>query len=131
MTAASASRERWEEAMDDDFNTGGAIGRIFELVREFNRLLSEDETGVAGDRQALEKARDSLDVTCSVLGLFKEGLPKERRMEISSDVDALLVARNAARAEKNWSEADRLRDEIAAAGFQILDGPEGSRLKPN
>jgi cysteinyl-tRNA synthetase len=65
-----------------------------------------------------------------VLGLFREGLPTQRRLAVTAELEALLAARNAARAAKNWAEADRLRAAIQAAGFQVLDGPEGSQLRP-
>jgi len=128
--AASRARESWEEAMDDDFNTGGAIGHVFELVREFNRLAAEDPAGLAADRQSLETAWDALDTMTGVLGLFAGGLPAERRLEAPAEVLAWLEARQRAREGKDWAEADRLRDLIQEAGYQILDGPEGSRLKP-
>ena len=128
--AAAQSLGRWREAMDDDFNSGGAIGHIFELVREFNRLAAEDDAGLRVDRAALTAARDALDTMSGVLGLFKEGLPVRRELAAPAEVLALLDRRNAARAAKDWAEADHLRDAITAAGFQILDGPEGSRLKP-
>ena len=130
MKASELALERWQEAMDDDFNTGGALGHVFELCREFNRLVDQDDAALAADRRALVIARDRLETMTSVLGIFKEGLPTKRSLEVSADVEALLTERNRARAEKNWAEADRLRDAIAAAGFQILDAAEGSRLKP-
>jgi cysteinyl-tRNA synthetase len=65
-----------------------------------------------------------------VLGLFREGLPSQRRLDASPELVALLRERDAARAARNWAEADRLRTAIQAAGFQVLDGPEGSRLRP-
>ncbi len=128
--AAATALERWREAMDDDFNSGGAIGHIFELVREFNRLASGDDEGLRVDRPALTAARDALATMTGILGLFEGGLPETRSLAVGSAVEELLAARNQARVDKDWAEADRLRDAIAEAGFQVLDGPEGSRLKP-
>ena len=128
--AAAQGLERWREAMDDDFNSGGAIGHLFELVREFNRLVDEDDPGLRADRAALTAARDALATMTGVLGLFREGLPRERRLVLPAELVALLAERDAARAAKNWAEADRLRAAILAAGYQVLDGPEGSRLRP-
>jgi cysteinyl-tRNA synthetase len=128
--AAAQALERWREAMDDDFNSGGAIGHLFELVREFNRLVDEDDPGLRADRAALTAARDALATMTGVLGLFREGLPTQRRLEIPAELTALLAERDAARAARNWAEADRLRGVIQAAGYQVLDGPEGSRLRP-
>jgi len=129
VKAVDQALARWDEAMEDDFNTGGAIGHLFELVREYNRLLDQDEPALAADRQALEYTRDKLDLMAGVLGFFREGLPRERERTAPEEVLGLLERRNQARREKNWAEADRLRDLIQAAGFQIMDGPEGSRLK--
>jgi cysteinyl-tRNA synthetase len=53
----------------------------------------------------------------------------EFAQEVPPEWQAKLAARNAARAAKEWAEADRLRDEITAAGFEIHDSPEGSVLK--
>jgi cysteinyl-tRNA synthetase len=128
--ASEQALERWQESMDDDFNTGGAIGHIFELVREFNRLVAEDDEAIIADRGALEKALEVLGVMSGILGLFTQGLPRERKLDITNEVEEWLIQRNRARTDKNWAEADRLRDLIADAGYQILDGPEGSRLKP-
>ncbi len=129
-SGAAQALERWREAMDDDFNSGGAIGHLFELVREFNRLVDEDDPGLRADRAALTAARDALATMTGVLGLFREGLPRERRLALPAELLALLAERDAARAAKNWAEADRLRAAILAAGYQVLDGPEGSRLRP-
>jgi len=128
--AAAQALERWREAMDDDFNSGGALGHLFELVREFNRLADEDDPGLRADRAALAAARDALATMAGVLGLFREGLPRERRLAIAPGVLELQAARDAARAARNWAEADRLRGAIQAAGYQVLDGPEGSQLRP-
>jgi len=128
--AAVRALERWAEAMDDDFNSGGAIGHIFELVKEFNKASDSDDEGLSADRAALSAARDALDTMAGVLGLFGAGLPAERTLSAPPEVETMLGQRDQARAEKNWAEADRLRDAITEAGFQILDGPEGSRLKP-
>ena len=54
---------------------------------------------------------------------------KAEKLEIPQELEALLAARNQARAEKNWKESDRLRDEIRAKGYEILDSADGARLK--
>ncbi|MCP4547174.1 MAG: cysteine--tRNA ligase [bacterium] len=127
--ATTRALERWREAMDDDFNTGGAIGRIFELVKEFNRLVAADDAALSADREALVAARDALETMAGVLRLFTDGLPIERKLEIPPQVTAWLAERDQARVDKDWAGADRLRDLIHEAGFVILDGPEGSKVK--
>ncbi len=64
-----------------------------------------------------------------VLGLFVEGLPSERKVDVSEEVMTWLKDRDAARAAKDWAEADRLRDLITGAGFEILDGAGGSQVR--
>jgi len=129
VKSAELALERWHESMDDDFNTGGAIGHIFELVKELNRAIAEDDEGLSADRQALEKTIDTLRTMTDVLGLFIEGLPRERKLELPAEVVQWSSEREQARAEKNWAEADRLRNLIDEAGFQVLDGAGGSELK--
>jgi cysteinyl-tRNA synthetase len=129
MAASAQAEERWTEAMDDDFNTGGAIGHIFELVKEFNRLVAEDDEGLSADRRGLEAALAAMETMANVLGLFKDGLPKERQLEVSEELMQWVADREAARAAKDWAEADRLRDLIVEAGFEILDGAGGSQVR--
>ena len=63
-----------------------------------------------------------------VLGFVFFG--RAAKEEIPADIQALADARAKARAEKNWAESDRLRDELAAKGWQVRDGKEGQTLKP-
>jgi len=129
IEASKLAQERWTEAMDDDFNTGGAIGRIFELVREFNRLVAEDDEGLSADRRALRAAWEALETMTGVLGLFKDGLPKQRKLEVPEEVMQWVRDRESARAAKDWAEADRLRDRVAEAGFEIMDGAGASQVR--
>ncbi len=129
VKASELALERWTEAMDDDFNTGGAIGHVFELVKEFNRLVAEDDEGLSADRGALQTALEALKTMAGVLGLFKEGLPAERKLEVPKEVMQWVADREAARAAKDWAEADRLRDLVADAGFEIMDGSGGSQVR--
>ncbi len=118
-----AAREAFGEALDDDLNISGAMGEIFKLVREVNAGLDRGEV-----------AREDAD---AVLGFLREAdrvvgalFPfEERREEAPPEVLALLEARTRARKERNWAEADRLRDEILARGWVVEDTPRGARLK--
>jgi cysteinyl-tRNA synthetase len=117
------------EAMDDDFNSAEAIGHVFRLVREVNRIRGEGEDSPVQEAAAFEKIRDALGVFDSVLGLFKEGLPKAG-LEIPREVEDLVAAREQARKEKNWAQADSLRKRIAELGFVVEDRATGSFVKP-
>ena len=117
--------DRFYAAMDDDFNTAEALAVLFELAREVNRCRSE-----APDK-ALEYAAQ-LKQLAMLLGLLQrdpedylKGGPAEGGLG-DADIEALIAARLQARAEKNWAEADRLRDELKAQGVLIEDGPQGT-----
>ena len=105
-------KERFFAALADDFNTPTALAAVFDWVREANRR----DTGTGSD-----DLREMLDV----LGL-------ENLLEADAGADdnarALLEDREAARAARDWAEADRLRDELAAAGWQVRDGADGPEL---
>jgi cysteinyl-tRNA synthetase len=116
------------EAMDDDFNSGEAIGHIFRLVREVNRVRAEGEGTIGRDRETLTGIREAFELFDEILGLFKEGLPKAR-LEVPDDVAALVEEREAARREKDWARSDRLRDQIAERGFVVEDRPDGPALR--
>ncbi len=97
-------------AVNDDLNIPKAFAALFALVRE---------TNAHGGGSVLSVFR-RMD---EVLGVIFFG--KAEKAEIPSDIQALLDARAEARAAKNWAESDRLRDEIAAAGWLVKDSKEG------
>ncbi|MCU0312838.1 MAG: cysteine--tRNA ligase, partial [Solirubrobacteraceae bacterium] len=106
-------RERFFDALADDFNTPRALEALYDWVREANK-----REGV-GDAD--------LRVMLTVLGL--ETLLEAAEGEgPDAEARALLEAREAARAAKDWPEADRLRDELAARGWQVRDGAAGPEL---
>ena len=121
-------KRNFEEALDDDFNSGEAIGHLFRLVREANRVRSEDPDPLAKDRATLEQLRSAIEVFDSVLGLYREGLPKAR-IEVPDEVRALVEEREEARKGKDWAGADSLRNKILELGFAVEDRPEGPLLR--
>ena len=143
--AVERARAAFEQAMDDDFNTAGALGEIFTFVGEVNTLAGGGSVS-ADDAVALGAARDTLVELMDVLGVAvvdeDEGsaaYPAEV-IDLAADlagyagadaleaVDALLAARAAARKEKNWAVADGVRDGLVALGFVIEDTPQGARV---
>ena len=110
---------KFDEAMDDDLNTADAIGAIFELVKEGNLAITADTA-----RAAIKSTLSTLKEMTDVLGI----LARENDA-IPDDIKALVEERKQARAEKNWAESDRLRDEITARGFVLEDTPKGAKVR--
>ena len=110
---------KFDEAMDDDLNTADAIGAIFELVKEGNLAITADTA-----RAAIKSTLSTLKEMTDVLGI----LARENDA-IPDDIKALVEQRKQARAEKNWAESDRLRDEITARGFVLEDTPKGAKVR--
>ena len=105
------------EAMDDDLNTADGIAAVFELVRDINTLV----IGKGGSKETAEYATKVFDELTGVLGLVYN-----RNTEtLDSDIDAMIEARTQARKEKNWAEADRIRDELKAMGVVLEDTAQG------
>jgi cysteinyl-tRNA synthetase len=107
-------------ALDDDLNISGAMGQLFDLVRESNRALDSGTLGSA-EAAALLSAWERIN---RVLAFNRE------TAEIPGEVIALVEQRQAARAAKNWAESDRLRDAIAELGWIVKDTKEGPKLTP-
>ena len=119
-------REKFNAAMDDDFNTPEALAAMFELVREINRTRKEDEAAAA----ALAAELKSMG---SVLGILQDDVESFLRGEASDDdalsdedIDSLIQQRLDARADKNWAEADRIRDLLQEANILLEDGAGGT-----
>jgi cysteinyl-tRNA synthetase len=117
------------ESMDDDFNSGEAIGHIFRLVREVNRVRADSEEALGRDVVSIGKIREALSMFDRVLGLFKGGLPVAE-IEVPGEVQRLVEEREEARIKKDWGRADALRARIAEMGFILEDRPAGPYLKP-
>ena len=107
-------------AVNDDLNLPSAFAALFDLVRQTNAHLAE-----VSDPAALLSVFRRMD---EVLGVVFFG--RAAAAEVPPEVQALVDARAAARAAKNWAESDRLRAEIAAAGWVVKDSRDGQSLSP-
>ena len=106
------------DAMEDDLNTADAIGSVFELVRDINTNVND---GVQS-KALVEYAIKIFDELTGVLGLLYN---RETATSLDDEIEKLIEARNTARKEKNWAEADRIRDEHKAQGIVLEDTPQG------
>ena len=118
-TAASEARQGFEAAMDDDFNSAGALGSLFDLVRMINTAR---DAGVAGEPFAAAQA--TLRELAGVLGLTLATTSKAS--EAGPFVDLLIKTRTQLRAAKQYSLADQLRADLASLGVVLEDTPAGT-----
>ncbi len=126
MTAKLASYvEKFDEAMDNDLNTADAVSVIFELVRDANIVLgAEKEPTKAFAEAVLNKLFELTDV----LGILeKPGAGEDDAL--AAEVESLIAQRAEARKNKNWAEADRIRDKIKEMGIILEDTPQGAKWK--
>ncbi|BBV00632.1 cysteine--tRNA ligase [Providencia hangzhouensis] len=119
-------KARFIEAMNDDFNTPEAYSVLFDMVREVNRLKSEDMSAANGMAAQLREL-------ASVLGLLEQdpevflkgGAQTEDDAEVAK-IEALIQQRLDARKNKDWAQADAARDELTAMGIVLEDGASGT-----
>jgi len=126
--AVEKANEGFFTAMDDDFNSAGAIGAMFELIKTYYKLVDEKGAMVTQDREALEALKSAVSVFDEVLGLFPNGFPTATE-DIPQEIRDLAEARVEARKAKDFGKSDELRDAIAGKGYLIEDRPDGYRLR--
>lgn len=109
---------RFHEAMDDDFNTPEAIGVLFELVREINRLRDTD----IGQAQQLTALLKKLGGILGILEMSAEDFLREGGDDIDAEhVESLIAKRKQAREDEDWALADQIRDELTALNVVVED----------
>ena len=119
-TIASRLLEQFEDAMDGDLNTAGALGAIFAAVRDANTTADAGTLGAAG-AQALLDAIAKVDQVLDIL--------PEEQGNLDEEIQSLVDQRDAARARRDFSESDRLRDELHSRGIILEDTPQGTRWR--
>ena len=115
IAADVATVDRFRAAMDDDFDTAHALAVIFEAAREANRLI---------DDSALDQAAPHLRAVDELLGVL--GLEAHGDDDDDEQIDALVRARDDARAARDFARADAIRDQLTELGVQLEDTPSGT-----
>ncbi len=110
----------FREALADDLNISPALAALFDMVREINALLDQQQIG-KGEAQRVLEFLEQVDRVLGVLPFEGVAIPME--------LQEALVKRGEARAAKDWANADKWRDLILSRGYLIEDTPSGARLK--
>ena len=110
-------RDQFIKAMDDDLNTAAAISAGFELDKDINTTVITD----APSKELVEFATKLFDELTGVLGLVYN----RKTESLDDEIEKMIEARTQARKDKNWAEADRIRDELKAQGIVLEDTPQG------
>jgi cysteinyl-tRNA synthetase len=122
-SALFAQREQqFITAMDDDLNTADGITALFELARDLNRMSADATT----TKTQLEAGAKLFDTLTGVLGILYQ---RKQENTIPAEVEKLVEERAAARKAKDFAEADRLRDAIAALGYRVKETRQGTQIE--
>lgn len=116
-----ATKQGFIESMDDDFNTAGALGHLFELVRTINQAR---DAGVNAEQ--LGRAQSLLKELAGMLGLQLDRSSTRGKMEIAPFVDLLLEVRKELRRQKLWQLSDSIRDRLSELGIVLEDHKDGT-----
>jgi cysteinyl-tRNA synthetase len=114
------TRRDFEAALDDDLNISGALGAVFDFIRDINRLKAEEKLSKEEKDRALELIR-KFDTVLN----FTTG--KEESLD--AQVEALIKKRNDARKSKDFATSDKIRDQLIGMGIILEDTPQGVRWK--
>jgi len=135
LTAVAGHRARFLEAMDDDFNTGGGVAALFDLVRELNKYVDREKLEEPGQRDpaklaALKRGTLALKELAGTLGLFRrppeETAPAGDNELTARLLDLLVEIRADARKRRDFATADKIRDSLAEIGVTLEDRPGGT-----
>ena len=110
-------RRQFIDAMSDDLNTADAIAALFELVRDINSNV----IAANANKGSVEEAIKVFDELAGVLGLVYD----RKKDSLDDEIEALIEQRTQARKDRNWAEADRIRDELKAKGIVLEDTAQG------
>jgi len=118
--------EKFEQAMDDDFNTSSAVAVIFDFSREINKAIDDDNI----NEQFLVNAKNFFDkVAEGVFGFLKSDLDYSSTSLEEELIEILIKIRNDAKQEKNYALSDKIRDELNNIGIILQDSKSGTTYK--
>ncbi|TKB09394.1 cysteine--tRNA ligase [Desulforhopalus sp. IMCC35007] len=129
--------ERFQQAMDNDFNTAQAQGIFFDTIKTINKVRTKlSPTPLSKDIKTLKVSIATLKKLAAIMGLLREDAAtflhnKQEAMlsglDISAEtIEALILERNQCRIDKNWSRSDEIRDELLAKNIELKDGADGT-----
>ena len=125
-------REKCYDAMNDDFATPQVISYLFEACTTINKLIDHKATICA---DCLKELKEVMHLFAfDILGLRSQesgDKSQEREEAFGKVVDMVLELRAKAKADKDWATSDKIRDELAAAGFEVKDTKDGVTWKLN
>ena len=122
----TAAESQFRDAMEQDLNTAGALGTIFDLVRSLNAAIDHNELGT-GDVPGVKAAFERFDRVFGVLSLRRQ---EDRQTALpAEEIDRLVAARQDARRRRDFSEGDSIRQQLLDAGIVLEDSPSGTRWK--
>ncbi|MGL4904568.1 MAG: cysteine--tRNA ligase [Cetobacterium sp.] len=123
LNSLESSKEKFQKCMDEDFNTAGGIGAVFELVKELNKALEENEISESGF-EVINSVIDYIkNVMEDVFGVLLKVEVQVGNMTTEL-IEFLLELRREARDNKDWSFSDKVRDRLLEMGIKIKDGKE-------
>ncbi|MFH1751322.1 MAG: cysteine--tRNA ligase, partial [archaeon] len=117
------TRKDFEKGMDDDLNVSEGFKALFDLVREANKLIDEGKLSVKGGAMVLELLKE----LNKVLGVME--FKTETKEKLDESLMKLITEREELRKQKQWSKADKIREELKAKGIQLTDTKEGVKWK--
>ena len=127
-TSSSFNVEEWKQkgydAMNDDFNTPMLTANLFEAVKRINLIKEGKETITQKDKELFIETMHSF--VFDILGLENQNSAMLNSDKLSSVVGLLIQLRNEARANKDFSTSDKIRDQLAEMGIQLNDGKDGT-----
>ena len=122
VIALDSFKDKFVEALDDDFNTADAVSALFELTRSVNILLAKGDL----TKEELERI---LSLWVELAGLLGFLAPKIERSAEDEEIDALVLQRSEAKKARDFATADKIRDDLKARGIILEDTAQGTKWK--